>query len=105
MYKIHDLPSISRAKWPSPQEGGVRLPGIEHAIIVQRQGCIVAPRVSDCNSHGHVVDGALAAKHQRKGHQDESWLLALPLSTFTDNSSKNAVKKQRNASQKRLMVK
>ena len=65
---------------------------IEHAIIVQRQGCIVAPRVSDCNSHGHVVDGALAAKHQRKGHQDESWLLVLPLSTFTDNSSKNALK-------------
>ena len=75
-----------RAIFISPQEGGVRLPGIEHAIIVQRQGCIVAPRVSDCNSHGHVVDGALAAKHQRKGHQDESWLLVLPLSTFTNNS-------------------
>lgn len=39
------------------------------------------------------MDGALAAKHQRKGHQDESWLLVLPLSTFTDNSSKNVFKK------------
>ena len=45
----------------SPQEGGVRLPGIEDAIIVQRQGCIVVPSVSNCNSHGHIVDGALAA--------------------------------------------
>ena len=78
------------------------MPGIEHAIIVQRQGCIVAPRVSDCNSHGHVVDGALAAKHQRKGHQHESWLLVLPLSTFTNNSSKNALKKTKECLRKKI---
>ena len=93
LYKIYMTCLQERAIFISPQEGGVRLPGIEHAIIVQRQWCIVAPRVSNCNSHGHVVDGALAAKHQRKGHQDESWLLVLPLSTFTDNSSKNVFKK------------
>ena len=54
--------TLKNSRNSSPQEGGVRLPGIEDAIIVQRQGCIVVPSVSNCNSHGHIVDGALAAK-------------------------------------------